>query len=135
MKCRTASPTSQEQSKRAFTDDLLQRAEQLENEKAKLETRLHDLKLLESLQYEDVAYLYTQWRELKRNTEEFRTFIQQFVKMIHVRPYDFDIVLDMGFGVVELTETIPMRRGELYKMFDSKVKEQKRCLKNQKTDI
>ena len=84
-----------------FTDDLLRRAEQLENEKAKLETRLHDLKLLEPLQYEDVAYLYTQWRELKRNTEEFRTFIQQFVKMIHVRPYDFDIVLDMGFGVVE----------------------------------
>ena len=117
-----------------FTDDLLQRAEQLENEKAKLEARLHDLKLLEPLQYEDVAYLYTQWRELKRNTEEFRTFIQQFVKAIHVRPYDFDTVLDMGFGVVELTETIPMRRGELYEMFDSKVKEQKRCLKNQKAD-
>ena len=117
-----------------FTDDLLQRAEQLENEKAKLETRLHDLKLLEPLQYEDVTYLYTQWRELKRNTEEFRTFIQQFVKAIHVRPYDFDIVLDMGFGVVELTEPIPMRRGELYEMFDSKVKEQKRCLKNQKAD-
>ena len=33
-----------------FTDDLLQRAEQLENEKAKLETRLHELKLLEPLQ-------------------------------------------------------------------------------------
>ena len=106
-----------------FTDDLLQRAEQLEDEKAKLETRLHELKLLELLQYEDVAYLHTQWKELKRNTEEFRTFIQQFVKEIHVRPYDFDIVLDVGFGVVELTETIPMRRGELYEIFDSKVKE------------
>ena len=50
------------------------------------------------------------------------------------RSYDFDIVLDMGFGVVELTEIITMRRGELYEMFDSKVKEQKRCLKNQKAD-
>ena len=117
-----------------FTDDLLQRAEQLENEKAKLETSLHELKLLEPIAYEDVAYLHTQWKELKRNTEEFRTFIQQFVKAIHVRPYDFDIVLDMGFGVVELTETIPMRRGELYEMFDSKVKEQRICLKNQKAD-
>ena len=66
---------------------------------------------------------HTQWKELKRNTEEFRTFIQQFVKAIHVRPYDFDIVLDVGFGVVELTETITMRRGELYEIFDSKVKE------------
>ena len=117
-----------------FTDDLLQRAEQLENEKAKLETSLHELKLLEPIAYEDVAYLYMQWRELKRNTEEFRTFIQQFVKAIHVRPYDFDIILDVGFGVVELTETIPMRRGELYEMFDSKVKEQRICLKNQKAD-
>ena len=71
---------------------------------------------------------------MKRNTEEFRTFIQQFVKAIFVRPYDFDIVLDVGFGVVELTETITMRRGELYEMFDSKVKEQRMCLKNQKAD-
>ena len=108
---------------------MLQRAEQLENEKTKLETRLHKLKLLEPIAYEDVAYLHTQWKELKRNTEEFRTFIQQFVKAIHVRPYD-----DEGFGVVELTETIPMRRGELYEMFDSMVKEQRICLKNQKAD-
>ena len=35
-----------------------------------------------------------------------------------MRPYDFDIVLDMGFGVVELTETIPMRRGEAKNMFE-----------------
>ena len=48
---------------------------QLENEKAKLETRLHELKLLEPLQYEDVAYLHTQWKELKRNTEEFLSLI------------------------------------------------------------
>ena len=32
-----------------FTDDLRQRAEQLENEKTKLETRLHELKLLEPI--------------------------------------------------------------------------------------
>ena len=30
---------------------------------------------------------------------------------------------NVGFCVVELTETITMRRGELYEMFDSKVKE------------
>ena len=117
-----------------FTDDLLQRAEQLENEKAKLETRLHELKLLEPLQYEDVAYLHTQWKELKRNTEEFRTFIQQFVKAIHVRPYDFDIVLDMGFGVSGVDGDHSHAASELYEMFDSKVKEQRICLRNQKAD-
>ena len=31
--------------------------------------------------------------------------------------------LASSLGVVELTETITMRRGELYEMFDSKVKE------------
>ena len=107
-----------------MTDSLIQRAETLENEKAQLETRLKEMQLLTPIEYKDVEYLYKQWKELKRNTEEYRTFIQQFVKEIRVRPYDFDIVLDVGFGTTtELTEKITMRRGELYALFDSHVKE------------
>lgn len=107
-----------------MTDSLIQRAETLENEKTQLETRLKEMQLLEPIEYKDVEYLYKQWKELKRNTEEYRTFIQQFVKEIRVRPYDFDIVLDVGFGTTtELTEKITMRRGELYALFDSHVKE------------
>lgn len=107
-----------------LTDSLIQRAEVLENEKAQLETRLKEMQLLEPIEYKDVEYLYKQWKELKHNTEEYRTFIQQFVKEIRVRPYDFDIVLDVGFGTTtELTEKITMRRGELYALFDSHVKE------------
>lgn len=107
-----------------LTDSLIHRAEILENEKAQLETRLKEMQLLTPIEYKDVEYLYKQWKELKRNTEEYRTFIQHFVKEIRVRPYDFDIVLDIGFGTTtELTEKITMRRGELYALFDSHVKE------------
>lgn len=107
-----------------LTESLIQRAEILENEKAQLEARMSEMKLMEPVDYKDVEYLYKQWKELKRNTEEYRTFIQQFVKEIRVRPYDFDIVLDVGFGTTtELTEKITMRRGELYALFDSHVKE------------
>ena len=60
----------------------------MENEKAKLETSLHELKFwLEPVAYEDVAYIFAYAMAVaERNTEEFRTFIQQFVKAIHVRP-------------------------------------------------
>lgn len=107
-----------------LTDSLIHRAEILENEKVQLETRLKEMQLLTPIEYKDVEYLYKWWKELKRNTEEYRTFIQQFVKEIRVRPYDFDIVLDVGLGVTtELTEKITMRRGELYALFDSHVHE------------
>ena len=87
--------------------------------------RLQEMQLLEPITHKDVEHLYRQWKEIKRNTEEFRTFIQQFVKEIRVRPYDFDIILDIGLGVTtELTETIRMRRGELYEMFESRVREE-----------
>ncbi|MGN0607258.1 MAG: recombinase family protein, partial [Oscillospiraceae bacterium] len=107
-----------------LTDSLIHRAEILENEKAQLETRMSEMKLMEPVEYKDVEYLYKQWKEMKRNTEEYRTFIQQFVKEIRVRPYDFDIVLNVGLGVTdELMEIITMRRRELYALFDSHVHE------------
>ena len=50
--------------------------------------------------------------------------MQQFVKEIRVFPYHFEVVLDISLGFVhELTEMISMRRGELYELFESKVKE------------
>ena len=69
-------------------------------------------------------YLIDEYKELKRNTKEFRTFLQQFVKEIMVFLYHFKVVLNIGLGFIsELTETIPMKRGELYEFFESKVKE------------
>ena len=108
-----------------LTDNLIVRAETLETEKASLETRLKSLQMLEEISYSDVEYLLDEYKELKRNTEEFRTFLQQFVKEIKVFPYHFEVVLDISLGFIpELTEMISMRRGELYELFESKVKEE-----------
>ena len=89
-----------------LTDNLISRAEALETEKANLETRLKSLQMLEEISYSDVAYLLDEYRELKRNTEEFRTFLQQFVKEVKVFPYHFEVVLDISLGFVpELTKS------------------------------
>lgn len=108
-----------------LTDSLIQRAEELESEKAKLETRLQSMQLMKPIEYKEVSHLLTEWKGMKHNTEEFRNFIQQFIKEIRIYPYHFEIVLDIGLGMIEdLTETISMRRGELYELFESKVKEE-----------
>ncbi len=107
-----------------ITDNLLQRAEALEEERSQLETQLKSMQLFEPIEYNNYSYLFKEWKELKRNTEEFRSFVQQFVREIRVFPYHLEIVLDVGLGVVaDLTETISLRRGELYEMFESRVRE------------
>lgn len=110
--------------KGVLTDSIIQRAEELEAEKAELEISLQNLQLLQPIEYKEVSYLLTEWKELKQNTEEFRTFVQQFISEIKVYPYHFEIVLDVGLGVITgLTDTISVRRGELYKLFESIVRE------------
>ena len=47
-----------------FTDDLLQRAEQLENEKTKLETRLHEPKAAGTTPMK-MLHICTRWQEIK----------------------------------------------------------------------
>lgn len=107
-----------------ITESLIQRAEALEEQRAELETRIHSLKLLEPVEYNDVSVLYKEWKVTERNTERFRSFIQQFIKEIRVFPYHIEIILDTGLGAVtEVTDTVSLRRGELYEMFESKVRE------------
>ena len=61
---------------------------------------------------------------MPRNTKEFRIFVQNYVDKIVTYPFHLEITLDMGFGVTdELKETVTIRRGELYALFESKVKE------------
>jgi site-specific DNA recombinase len=107
-----------------LTDSIIARAEELESQKTTLETKLQEMHQLEDITYSDVAELLTTWKSLKPDTEEFRTFVQQYVKQITVYPYHFEVILDKGLGITEeLAETISMRRGELYAMFDSRVRE------------
>lgn len=108
-----------------ITENLIARAEALEEERSQIETQLKSMQLFEPIEYNNYIYLFKDWKELKRNTEEFRNFVQQFVKEIRVFPYHLEIVLDVGLGVVsDLTETVSLRRGELYEMFESRVREE-----------
>lgn len=82
------------------------------------------MRILESIKYKDYTYLLKEWKEQKHNTEEYRSFVQQFVKEIRVFPYRLEIVLDVGLSVVsDLTETVSLKRGELYEMFESRVRD------------
>ena len=106
-----------------FTEDIIKRAEQLETERTRLEGELQGAKMLEPVTFTDVSHILTQWQSLAPETPEYRNFIQQFIKEIRTYPYHFDVVLDMGLGVVDVTETVSLRRGELYEKYREKFKE------------
>lgn len=107
-----------------INESIIKRAEELETRKKELESRLQGMAILDEISYNDFSDLIRKYKTLGRNTYEFRTFVSQFIKEIVVRPYDFDVVLNVGLGITdELTETITMRRGDLYELFDSRVKE------------
>ena len=115
---------------------MIERAEQLENERVEVETKLDSMRLLSEIRYSDVSYMITEWKSLEHNTESFRSFVQQFIKEIRAFPHDFEVVLDVGLGVVDdFTEIISVQRSDLYAMFQSKTREESSCLKNGRTDI
>ena len=61
---------------------------------------------------------------MKRNTAEFRTFVQTYIDKVVTYPYHIEVVLDMGFGITdELKETITIRRGDLYALFESRTED------------
>ena len=71
---------------------------------------------------------------IESGTEEYRTFLQQFINKITVFPYELEIELNVGLRITDdLKETITIRRGELYGMFESRVSE-KESLREVKAD-
>lgn len=107
-----------------ITEALIERAEVLEQRRNELQTQLMELRRYTPLKYEEYQHLIDDYRDLKRNTPEFRTFVQTYVDMVVTYPYHIEVVLDVGFGVTdELKETITIRRGDLYALFESKTEE------------
>ena len=104
-----------------ITQTLIDRVEELEQQRSDLQTRLYNLHLLETLKYKDFSHLINDFQNMQRGTEEFRTFVQSYIDKIVTFPYHIEIYLNVGFGVTnELKETITIRRGELYALFESK---------------
>lgn len=107
-----------------ITESIVSRAEKLEEQKYEIQNRLTDMHQYRQLDYAELSPLIDEFRSLQRNTEEFRTFVQKYVNKITVFPYHLEIELNTGFGMTdELNEVVKIRRGELYALFDSRVKE------------
>ena len=107
-----------------INDSIITRASELEERKTQLEIQLSEMHQYDEMQYSDFEYLLKEYKSIESGTEEYRTFLQQFINKITVFPYEIKTELNMGLGITDdLTEIITIRRGELYGMFESKVNE------------
>lgn len=107
-----------------ITPAIMERAEALEEKRSELQNQLSFLKKYTPLEFPDYVHLINDFKNIPRNTAEFRTFVQTYIDKVVTYTYHIEITLDVGFGVAEdLKETITIRRGDLYAMFESRVKE------------
>ena len=103
-----------------ITDSIIQRAEVLESERNEIALDLDSMHRLNPVTFEQYSYLIDDFRRLPRESSEFREFVQNYIRKITVFPYRTEIVLNTGFDVADLTETVEIRRGDLYAMFERK---------------
>lgn len=107
-----------------LTDALIERSEELDQHRNALQAQLSSLKRFEPLLLEHYLHLIDDYRNMQRNTAEFRTFVQTYIDRIVTYPYHIEIVLDVGFGITDaLKETITIRRGDLYALFGSRTED------------
>ncbi len=110
-----------------ITESLITRAEELEQKRAEIEIKLSKIHQLSLIEYSDFSPLIEEFKGLERNTEEFRTFIQRYVKKIVVYPYRLEIEINTGLCIADkINEIVTIRRGELYELFESRVREEKK---------
>ncbi len=110
-----------------ITESLITRAEELEQKRAEVEIKLSKIHQLSLIEYSDFSPIIDEFKQLERNTEEFRTFIQRYVKKITVFPYHLEIEINTGLCVTDkINEIVTIRRGELYELFESRVREEKK---------
>ncbi|SEK23307.1 site-specific DNA recombinase [Ruminococcus sp. YRD2003] len=110
--------------KGVLTDAIIERSEALEQRKNEIQAQLAELRRFEPLKLEEYLHLIGDYKQLERNTPEFRSFVQMYVDKVVTYPYHIEVTLDVGFGVTdELKETITIRRGELYALFESRTED------------
>ena len=110
--------------KGVLTDAIIERSEALEQRKIEIQAQLAELRRFEPLKLENYLHLIDDYKNMKRNTAEFRTFVQTYIDRVVTYPYHIEIVLDVGFGVTdELKEIITIRRGDLYALFESRTED------------
>ena len=122
--CKSLGNLTEAIEKGVITESIVNRAEALEKQKAEIQIKLNDMHQFTPLEYKDFSPLIDEFKGLKRNTEEFRTFVQRYVIKITAFSEHLEIELNTGLGIAEeLNDVVTIRRGELYEMFESRVKE------------
>ena len=107
-----------------ITESIIARAEELEQKRAEVEIQLSTMHQCVPIEYNDFAPIIDEFKGLERGTESFRTFIQHYVNKVTVYPYHLEIKLNTGLGMADkLNEVVTIRRGELYQLFESRVRE------------
>lgn len=102
-----------------ITDSLMERAEHLEKQRAEYVAQISRLQRLEPVQFETYSNLIHQFCTLPHDSRDFKELVQRNVYKIVTYPYYMEVTLDLGFGVTDkLTDTITIRRGDLYAMFE-----------------
>lgn len=110
--------------KGVLTDDIIERSKALEQRKGEIKVQFAELRRFEPLKLENYLHLIDDYKNMKRNTAEFRTFVQTYIDRVVTYPYHIKVVLDVGFGVTDkLKETITIRRGDLYVLFESRTED------------
>ena len=101
-----------------ITNSLIQRADDLESQRTALLIQMSAMHQYNPLDYADYEHLIDDFHSIPHNSEKFRALIQQFILRITVYPYHMETTLNLGFGITDsLTETIEIRRGDLYAKF------------------
>lgn len=107
-----------------LNEALIERSETLEQCKNEIQAQIAALRRFEPLVFENYLPLIDEYRTTERNTPGFRTFVQSYIDKVVVYPYHIEIILDVGFGVTDqLKETITIRRGDLYALFESRTED------------
>lgn len=124
--CKSLGNLTEAIEKGVITESIVNRAEALEKQKTEIQTKLNDMHRFIPLKYEDFSPLIDEFKGLKRNTEEFRTFVQRYVIKITAFSEHLEIELNTGLGMAEeMNEVVSISRENLYEMYGSRVRKLK----------
>lgn len=124
--CKSLGNLTEAIEKGVITESIVNRAEALEKQKTEIQIKLNDMHRFIPLKYDDFSPLISEFKGLKRNTEEFRTFVQRYVIKITAFSKHLEIELNTGLGMAdEMNEAVIISRQNLYEMYGSRVRKPK----------
>lgn len=121
--CKSLGNLTEAIEKGVITESIVNRAEALEKQKMDIQIKLNNMHQFRPLEYKYFSPLIDEFKELKRNTEEFKAFVQRYVIKITAFSEHLEIELNTGLSMAdELNEVVNISRKELYTTYGSRVR-------------